>query len=117
MAEQAEAEANDGGRDGDLKPAEAEHEAAHGDEAFQRQLETDQEQEEDDAELGEGREPFFALDGEPAEGRNLAGERSEPVRSENSAGDKKAEHGADLEPLEQRHAQWPPCRARPMTSR
>ena len=50
-----------------LQPAEAEHEAAHGEQALQRQLEPDQEQEEDDAELRHAGDLPLVADGDPAE--------------------------------------------------
>ena len=49
--------------------AEAEHQPAHGHKALERKLEPDQEQQEDDAELGEG-DDLSAGDGHPVEGRN-----------------------------------------------
>ncbi len=53
LAERGQDQADARRRDRHLQHAEAEDETAHGDETLGRELEADQEQEEDDAELGE----------------------------------------------------------------
>ena len=45
--------ADDAGREHDLQAAQAEHQPAHGHEALEGQLQSDQEQQEDDAQLGD----------------------------------------------------------------
>ncbi len=50
-----------------------------------------------------GARPSGLGDREPAESWKLSGERAEPLGPENGARDQKAEHGADLQALEERH--------------
>ena len=58
-------DADDHRRDGDLQRAEPEHQAAHGQQPLERQLQPDDEQQEHDAELGHGAEPALLGDGHP----------------------------------------------------
>ena len=85
------------------KQAEAEHQAAHGDEALHRQLETDQEQKEDDAELGQRLEVRLARHREPVNPRRLIGEGAEAGGAQHRAGNEETQDGAYLHALEQGH--------------
>ena len=50
---------DDGGAQNDLQAAQAEHQPAHGHQTLEGQLQADQEQQEDDAELGEWRTRYL----------------------------------------------------------
>ena len=111
-AEQRRDQPDDDGRDRHLQRAEPEHQAAHGDEPLERQLEPDDEQQEDDAQLGDGAEALLLRDGDPVQRRDVARQRAEPVRAEHGAGDEEAEDGAELEALADAARARRPSRAR-----
>ena len=77
----------------DLRAAEPEYGVAHGPKPLRAQLQADQEQQQDDAELGEVQDLL----------RLVVGERpADRVGAEQHADDEVAEHGADAEPARQR---------------
>ena len=90
-------------RQDDLQAAEAEHQAAHGQQALVGQLQADQEQQEDDAELGDAGDVLGVDHRDPVEERQLVHERAEPQRPEDGAGAEIAEHRAQPEAAHQRH--------------
>ncbi len=101
--EQARNEPDQEGRDRHLQEAETEHQAAHGDKALERELETDEEQQEHDAQLGDGAEPPLVGDGNPSDRGKAVPERAEPPGAQQRAGDEEAEDGAKFEALAQGH--------------
>ena len=121
-----------------LQAAQAEHQAAHGEQAPQRQFEADEEQQEDDAEIGDEGDLFLAGHGEPIHHRRMLGQPAEAVGTEQRTDHEIAQHRAHLEARQQRrhhrrrrqndqrvlegmyiadgrhrakHRRWPPIRA------
>ena len=86
-----------------LQAAKAEHQPPHRQQTMQRQLETDQEQQEDDAELGNAVDIPGIADGEPEQRRIFLIERAEPERPEQRAGAEIAEHRTQAEAAHHRH--------------
>ena len=86
-----------------LQAAKAEHQPPHRQEAMQRQFETDQEQQEDDAELGNAVDIPGVADGEPEQRRIFLIESAEPERPEQRAGAEIAEHRTEAEAAHHRH--------------
>jgi hypothetical protein len=61
------------------------------------------EQEEDDAQLGDGAKPLLLRHRDPAQRRHVTRQRAEPVGAKHGAGDKEAKNGAELEALADGH--------------
>jgi hypothetical protein len=82
---------------------QAEDQAAQGAQALPGQLDADGEEEEHDAELGDGGDLLRVRDREPGEPGVLAGEPAEPERADERAGPEEAEDGAHAQLMEERH--------------
>ena len=86
-----------------LQAAQPEHQTAHGDEALVGQLQADQEQQEDDAELGDPGDVLGVDDRDPVEERERALKGAQAERAEDRAGRQVAQHRVHAPALHQRH--------------
>ena len=102
LAEPQRAEADRQRRHDDLQAAQPEHQPAHGEQAAHRQFEADEEQQEDDAEIGDEGDLPFAGDGEPVDRPRMLGETAEAMRPKCGADDEETEDRADLEAVHDR---------------
>ena len=91
------------GAEQELQAAEPEHQPAHGDEALEGELQADQEQQEHDAQLGEGGHVVLVDHGQPVERRDLLLEGAEPQRPKDGTRTQIAEHRGQPEAAPQRH--------------
>ena len=86
----------------DLQPAQPEHQPAHGEQAAHRQLQPDEEQQEDDAEVGDEADLPLAGDGDPVDGARILGETAEAVRAQRRADDEEAQDRAYFQAVHHR---------------
>jgi hypothetical protein len=94
-------EADRAGRD--LRQPEAEHQTSHGLEPPPRQLQPDHEQQEGDAQFGQGAICSASeIVSQASHGHGL-GEAAQTMGTQQHAGGEEAQNGADLETVEQRH--------------
>ena len=103
MPLQAHDQADRDGRGDHLDEPDAEHVAAQLPQPLQRQFEAEQEQQEHDAEFGQRLGALGIIEGDVLEEGKLRRQRAEPERPERQADEQKAEHGADAQPMQQRH--------------
>ncbi len=90
-------------RQEDLRRADAEHRAPHRPQPVEREFEPDQEEQEDDAHLGEGAHMLGIGEGDhrqPGKGR---AEMAKAAGPEDHAGDQEAQHRPEAQAAEQRH--------------
>ena len=87
----------------DLGQAEAEHQFPHGPEPLPRQFQPDHEQQEGDAELGQGPDLGGIRNGQPGQPGGCVGQARQTVRAQQYARREEAEDRADLQAIEQRH--------------
>ena len=95
--------ADHGRREDDLKTAQSEHQAAHGEQSLVGQLQSDQEQQKHDAQIGKVGDVLGVDHRHPAQERHLVLERAQRQRSEDRAGAEITQHRAEAEPAHQRH--------------
>ena len=91
------------GGDKHLQAAQAEHQPPHGQQPMQRQFETDQEQQEDDAELGDAGDVLGVADREPVQRAETSRSASRGRAAQQRAGAEIAEHRRKAEPADDRH--------------
>ena len=77
-----------------LQAAEAENQPPHGEKTRQRQFETDQEQQKDDAKLGNAGDVFGVAHRDPDQRRKKLDQRAETERAQQRTGAEITEHRA-----------------------
>ena len=96
--------AGDGGRaQDDLQPAQPEYQPAHGDETLEGELQTDQEHQEYDAQLGDAGHAGGIGNGDPVEDGCALQKRAQAERPHDRAGRQVAEHRAHAPAPHDRH--------------
>jgi hypothetical protein len=90
------------GAEHDLQGAEAEYQSAHGPQSRQRQFQTDHEQQQHDAELGDRFDRTRCADRDRRQPRQICDERGKAERPNDDADEDEAERRADVQAVEQR---------------
>ena len=102
LAEPQGAEADHHRREQALQAAQPEHQAAHGEQAPHRQFEADEEQQEDDAQVGDEGDLLLAGDGEPVDGPRIVGQTAQAMRSQRGADGEETQDGTDFQAVDHR---------------
>ena len=102
LAEPQGAEADHHRREQGLQPAQPEHQAAHGEQAPHRQFQADEEQQEDDAQVGDEGDLLLAGDGEPVDGPRIVGQAAQAMRPQRGADGEETQDGADFQAVDHR---------------